>query len=70
MGAVVRMIILVNGVAYAAQLIVIVLLRDGGTPPWQIGLALSGFAVGGLAGTALIPRLYGRLRPGRSQRST
>lgn len=64
MRAVVMMIILVNGVAYAAQLIVIVLLRDGGTPPWQIGLALSGFAVGGLAGTALIPRLYGRLRPG------
>lgn len=64
MRAAVFMIMLVNSIAWPAQLIVVVLLRERGTPPWRIGLALSGFAIGALAGTALVRVLHRLLQPG------
>jgi MFS family permease len=64
MRAVVLIIMLVNGIAWSAQFIVVVVLQDRGTSPWQIGLAVSGLAVGGLAGTMLVKPLHRHLRPG------
>jgi predicted MFS family arabinose efflux permease len=45
-------------------LIAVVVLRRQGTPPWLIGVAISGAAIGGLLGAGLVSRLH-RLRPGR-----
>jgi len=64
MRAVVLIIMLVNGIAWPAQLVAVVLLQHRQTPSWQIGLALAGFAAGGLAGTALVKPLHRLLRPG------
>jgi predicted MFS family arabinose efflux permease len=64
MRAVVLVIMLVNSIAWPAQLIAIVLLQRRGTPPWQIGLAVAGFALGGLAGAGLVTFLHRWLRPG------
>jgi hypothetical protein len=64
MSAVVLMIILINGIAWAAQLTVVVMLQARHTPSWQIGVAVAGVATGGLAGATLVKRLHGLLRPG------
>lgn len=64
MRAVALVIMLVNSIGWPAQLIAIVLLQRRGTPPWQIGVAVAGFAVGGLAGATLVRWLHSRLRPG------
>ncbi|GAA1913877.1 MFS transporter [Streptomyces sodiiphilus] len=61
---VVLMLMLVNAVAWPVQLIAVVLLQSRETPPWQIGLALSGLALGALAGTAFVKFLHRVLRPG------
>jgi MFS family permease len=64
MRAVTLTILMANGIGWSVQFVVIVLLQARGTPPWQIGLAVSGFAIGGLAGAALVKPLYRHLRPG------
>jgi MFS family permease len=64
MRAVVLVIMLINGIAWPAQLIAVVLLQRRATPPWQIGLTVAAFAVGGLAGASLVSWLHKRLRPG------
>jgi predicted MFS family arabinose efflux permease len=45
-------------------IITVVILTDHGTPEWMIGVAMSGLALGGLAGAALVKPLHRRLRPG------
>ncbi|GLZ29517.1 MFS transporter [Lentzea sp. NBRC 105346] len=45
-------------------LITAVVLERQDAPPWTIGLALSGTAVGGLFGAALVAPLHRRFRPG------
>lgn len=52
-----------NTAAAPLALITIVILTEQGTPPWLIGVAMSGMAIGSLAGTPLIKPLH-RLRPG------
>jgi predicted MFS family arabinose efflux permease len=64
MRAVVLVIMLINGIAWPVQLVAVVLLQRRGTPPWQIGLTVAGFALGGLAGAALVRWLHSRLSPG------
>jgi predicted MFS family arabinose efflux permease len=64
MRAVVIVIMLVNGIAWPARFATIVLLQRHGTPPWQIGVALTGFAIGGLAGTAIVKPVHRLLAPG------
>jgi MFS family permease len=54
----------INLVSAPLALMTVVVLRDQAVPPWQIGTAMSGLAVGGLAGAALIGPLHRRLRPG------
>lgn len=61
---VVLMLMLINAVAWPVQLIAVILLQSRDTPPWQIGVALSGLALGALAGTALVKPLHRALRPG------
>ncbi len=53
-----------NAIGAPLVLITVVLLRGQGVPPWQIGAAMSGIAVGGFVGAALIGPLHRRLRPG------
>lgn len=53
-----------NTAAAPLALIAVVILNQQGTPPWMIGIALSGMAVGSLAGTPLIGPLHRRLKPG------
>ena len=64
MRAAVSVVMLLNAVAWPVQLITVVLLQQGGVPPWQIGLVMAGFAVGALAGTLLVAPLHRALRPG------
>jgi hypothetical protein len=64
MRAVVLVIMLVNSIAWPAQLIAIVLLQRRATPPWQIGLAVPGFALGGLAGAGWWPPCTAGCDPG------
>ena len=52
-----------NTAAAPLVLITVVILTEQGTPPWLIGVAMSGMAIGSLAGTPLIKPLH-RLRPG------
>jgi MFS family permease len=44
--------------------VVIVLLNRNGAAPGMVGLTVAGFAVGGLAGAALVRPLHNRLSPG------
>ena len=53
-----------NTIGAPLVLITVVLLRAQGVPPWQIGAAMTGVAVGGFAGSVLIGPLHRRLRPG------
>lgn len=57
------LIMIVSTVGAPLDLVVVVILRHQGTSPALIGLALSGGAVGGLAGATLVKVLH-RLRPG------
>jgi hypothetical protein len=57
------LIMIVNTIGAGLDLVVVVILRDQAVPAAMIGLALGGGAVGGLAGTPLVPVLH-RLRPG------
>jgi MFS family permease len=54
----------INLVSAPLALMTVVALREQAVPPWQIGTAMSGLAIGGLAGAALIGPLHRRLRPG------
>jgi MFS family permease len=64
MQAAVILIMLVNGIAWPARFAAIILLQHRGTPPWQIGVALTGVAIGGLIGTTVVTRLHRSLAPG------
>ncbi len=57
------LIMIVSTVGAPLDLVVVVILRHQGISPALIGLALSGGAVGGLAGATLVKVLH-RLRPG------
>jgi len=45
-------------------LITMVILQQQDTASWKVGVALSGLALGGLAGAPLVSPLHRRLRPG------
>lgn len=61
--ATVLLIMAVNTVAAGLELVVIVILRHQGVPPFEIGLAIGLGGAGGLAGAPLVKILH-RLRPG------
>jgi MFS family permease len=58
------LVAILNAAGAPLVLIVVVVLREQSTPPWQIGLATSAFALGGLAGAALVRPLHRMLPPG------
>ena len=64
MQAAVILVMLLNGTAWPARLTTIILLQQQGTPSWQIGVALAGMAVGGLAGTLMVSWLHRVMGPG------
>ncbi|OXM62807.1 MFS transporter [Amycolatopsis vastitatis] len=64
MRAAILVLMLINSVAWIAQLVTIVLLRQHGIAPWLVGLVVAGFATGALAGTVLVAPLQRRLGPG------
>jgi predicted MFS family arabinose efflux permease len=53
-----------NACGAPLSLVVIYRLREQGTSSWAIGAALSGAAIGGLAGAGLVRFLHARFRPG------
>ncbi|MFJ6215327.1 MFS transporter [Streptomyces sp. NPDC092296] len=53
-----------NAVGAPLSLAAVYVLREQGTAAWSTGLALSGGAIGGLAGAALVGPLHRRFRPG------
>lgn len=62
--AAVILVAALNAVGAPLVLVTVVLLRSGGTPSWQVGCAMAGLAVGGLAGAALVGPLHKLLSPG------
>ena len=63
--ATVVLVAFLNAAGAPLTLCSIYLLHSASAPSWSIGLALSGSAVGGLAGAALVRPLHRRFRPGR-----
>lgn len=53
-----------NTVGAPIGLAAVYILREQGTAPWATGAALSGAAIGGLLGAALVGPLHRRFRPG------
>ena len=64
MRAAVALITLVNAIAWPARLTAIVEMQHRGTPSWEIGAALAGFAIGGLLGAMLVKTLHRLMAPG------
>lgn len=62
--AVVVLVAFLNAAGAPLNLCAIYLLHRESASSWSIGLALSGAAVGGLAGAALVKPLHRRFRPG------
>lgn len=58
------LVTVINTVGAPLVLVTVVILRQQGTPPSLIGVAMAGLAVGGLAGVALVGPLHRRLPPG------
>ena len=58
------LIVVISMIGAPLSLISVVILREQGTPFWEIGVALSGMAIGGMIGATLIAPLHRRLRPG------
>jgi MFS family permease len=63
--ATVVLVAFLNAAGAPLNLCAIYLLHRESASSWSIGLALSGAAVGGLAGAALVKPLHRRFRPGR-----
>ncbi|MBF9070520.1 MFS transporter [Streptacidiphilus fuscans] len=58
------LVTLLNACGAPLSLVVIYRLREQGVASWAIGVALTGAAVGGLLGAALVGFLHRRFRPG------
>jgi predicted MFS family arabinose efflux permease len=63
--AAVVLVAVLNAGGAPLSLVAIYLLHRESAPAWSIGLALSGAAVGGLAGAGLVKPLHRRFRPGQ-----
>ena len=62
--AVVVLLFFLNAAGAPLSLAAVYLLTRQGAPSWGIGLALTGSAIGGLAGAGLVRTLHRRFRPG------
>lgn len=58
------LVTVINTVGAPLVLVTVVILRQQSTPPSLIGVAMTGLAVGGLAGVVLVGPLHRRLPPG------